>query len=115
MILEMYRDIRSLLAHWWSSDRIRVSPNDGQLLRLQPGDLLTVAGVDAEVLSRLLIADEFLCLTCGTAAGPAELHIPIPPHRGPVGWSIAGVCRLLTEDEVQVWRRCMSRCFYTHF
>lgn len=105
MKFDMYRDLCSLLGYWWSSDRIRVSPHEGQLLRIQPGDLLTVAGVDAQVVNRSLTTEHSLCLTCQTEAGPAELHVPTPPNRGPVGWHTSGVCRMLTEDDILVWRR----------
>lgn len=107
MMFDVYRNVCSLLGHWWSSDRIRVSPHEGQLLRIQPGDLLTVAGVDAEVVGRSLIEERSLCLTCHTAEGPAELLIAIPPNRRPVGWDVAGVCRQLSQNDIQIWQRCI--------
>jgi hypothetical protein len=105
MMLDSCRDLCSLLRHWWTSDRIRVSPHEGLLLRIQPGDLITVAGVDAEVVGRSLIGEQGICLVCQTAIGPAELHVPIPPARNQLLWHISGVSRHVVEDDIKVWRR----------
>jgi hypothetical protein len=46
-----------LLHWWWQADRIRVSPREGWHLRLQPGDLLRIAGRSAVVKSRQVQCD----------------------------------------------------------
>jgi hypothetical protein len=92
---------------WWTGDRIRVSPVEGRLLRVQPGDLLSVAGIDVEVIDRVLIAESSLCLICHTAQGTAELHVPVfsNPEPPEVLWFESGREHRLNPADVDVWPR----------
>lgn len=63
-----------LLQWWWSCDRIRVSPREGRLLRLNPGDFLLIAGESACVLERR-VAQESVHYLCDTAYGDCDLEV----------------------------------------
>jgi hypothetical protein len=107
MIRKWAQDFRDLVAWWWTCDQIRVSPDEGRLLQIQPGDLLTLDGVDAEVLDRHVTAEGFLCLTCRTDVGSAELHVEVSPGQESLElvWHSCGSRHLLAADDVQVWPR----------
>ncbi|HEX3658867.1 MAG TPA: hypothetical protein VHV55_23945 [Pirellulales bacterium] len=45
-------DVWHLVRRWWASDRIRLSPDEGRLLRLEPGSILVIEGRPVEVLER---------------------------------------------------------------
>ena len=42
--MKLFQIVSNALRTWWLQDRIRVSPDEGRLLRLRPGDLLLVDG-----------------------------------------------------------------------
>jgi hypothetical protein len=107
MIHDFCRKLYQLIRLWWTGDRIRVSPVEGRLLRIQPGDLLSVAGIEVEVIDRFLIAESYLCLICHTPQGTAELHVPVFSQAAPqeVLWIESGDERRLTAADVEVWPR----------
>jgi hypothetical protein len=81
----LWQDLHQFLWSWWSHDQIRTSPAEGRLLRVEPGDILTVRGLDVTVLERAVIespAGPGLQFTCRTATGTGELQLTIP-DRGP--------------------------------
>lgn len=100
-----------LLRLWWTGDRIRVSPVEGRLLRIQPGDLLSVAGSDVEVVDRIVIAESCLCLICHTPQGSAELHVPVDSEARSTEllWFESGREHRLTAADVEVWPRDRRR------
>ncbi len=51
MISRFDRLVR-LIRDWWRIDRVRISPREGRLLRLQPGDLLQLEGMTVTVIAR---------------------------------------------------------------
>jgi hypothetical protein len=72
------RAVGRLLHYWWRSDRIRVSPCEGRLLRLAPPCFLRIAGESAEVVARHLIHDAggpLLVHRCADALGSFELEV----------------------------------------
>jgi hypothetical protein len=81
----LWQDLHQFLWSWWSHDQIRTSPVEGRLLRVEPGDILTVRGLDVTVLERAVIespAGPGLQFTCRTATGTGELQVTIP-DQGP--------------------------------
>ncbi|MDX1606710.1 MAG: hypothetical protein R3202_10995 [Candidatus Competibacterales bacterium] len=46
------RRLLCLLRDWWRLDRIRISPEEGRLLRLRPGALLELDGMLLQVMAR---------------------------------------------------------------
>ena len=69
-----------LLHWWWRSDRIRVSPAAGRLLRMAPPCFLRIAGVPAEVVARQVIrggACPILVHHCVDALGPFVLVVRV--------------------------------------
>ncbi|RLS75469.1 MAG: hypothetical protein DWI02_12395 [Planctomycetota bacterium] len=81
----LWQDLHQFLWSWWSHDQIRTSPAEGRLLRVEPGDILTVRGLDVTVLERAVIespAGPGLQFTCRTATGTGELQLTIP-DQGP--------------------------------
>ncbi len=111
MIGQLCQDLREIVWCWWSSDRIRVSPRDGQFLRVKPGDLLTLDGTDAVVLERNVSVHNSICLTCRTEAGFAELHVTMFSGResAELLWTEAGGSRSLLASDIQVWTRSSNR------
>lgn len=107
MIHEFCRKLCQLIQLWWTGDRIRVSPVEGRLLRIQPGDLLSVAGNDVEVVDRFVISERSLCLICRTQQGIAELHVPVfsKSESQEVLWFESGDELRLTAADVEVWPR----------
>lgn len=103
-------DFRRIICCWWTCDRIRTSPRDGQLLRIKAGDLLTFGELQAEVFMRSHREDasgHHLRLTCSAPHGTAELTIELD-SRGrllDLIWSHDGQCRQITTDDFQVWPR----------
>lgn len=94
-----------LLRAWWRVDRIRASPREGRLLRLEVADFLTVRGEPARVVARRVGVDaegRFVAYRCETAAGERELRAR--PRRGrgcALAWGALDgpTCRL---DEVEI-------------
>jgi hypothetical protein len=107
VIHDFCRKLCQLIRLWWTGDRIRVSPVEGRLLRIQPGDLLSVAGMDVEVVDRLVIAESSLCLVCRTPQGTAELHVPVfsKAEQQQVLWIEPDGELRLTQSDVEVWPR----------
>lgn len=104
---DVLHDFFHFVWQWWTGDRIRVSPVEGRLLRVQPGDILSVAGIDVEVIDRMVIAEHTLCLICRTQRGTAELYVPVLSKAGPqeIVWVKSGGERTLTSANIEVWPR----------
>lgn len=97
-----------LVAAWWRTDRIRISPREGELLRLIPGSVFSVFGVAAQVRTRCVIqADEgdIVQYECETDSGLARLdvwldHSPGDPR---IQWSISGRSNTLHAQQIEVF------------
>jgi hypothetical protein len=97
-----------LIAAWWRTDRVRISPREGELLRLRPDCLLMIAGQTVEVRRRLEVQN--LCTQgvryeCRTDEGPAQLDVRLSENanRLEIYWSIAGRIETLCEHQIEVF------------
>ncbi len=97
-----------LLRAWWQVDRIRVSPREGQLLRLRPPCLIQVCSQPLEVTRRRVHRTPrgpWVIYHCQGEFGPGELWVsPGGGRSGPrLRWITHRGERTLTEDDIQVW------------
>src|SRR5260221_14778876 len=89
----LYRVCLNLVARWWRTDRVRISPREGELLRLQPGCVLTVNGVPAEVRVRMVVHERDTrrgSYQCQTELGPAILEVHCADGGGAFDIVLAG-------------------------
>ncbi len=98
----------NLLRYWWQVDRIRVSPREGQLLRLRPPCLIKVCSQLVEVRQRSVgqtRQGSYVVYHCGSEHGPCELRItPVGDRYGPrVRWIANSGEQELSVDEIQVY------------
>lgn len=108
MVRELCRDFVRLVVAWWRVDRVRVSPEEGRLLRLEPPCFVVVAGRPAEVLSRTLGRDPggpFVSYECRHAQGDCRLRVglTIDGATAAVSWTTDGVERSLRPEEVETF------------
>jgi len=104
----VWRSLRGMIAAWWRVDRVRVSPREGELLRLRPKSLVTVDGVPAEVLRRKEMCGTLtqgVLYECQTADGMALLDIRISKAAGrlEISWSLSGRGEVLLEHQIEVF------------
>jgi hypothetical protein len=107
-MLQLVKAAARLLHLWWFADRIRVSPREGRLLRLQPNCILRICGEWAEVMERR-VADrssgQVVVYRCAAGAGNYELALrPIQRGVEVVLWR-GDRCHLITEEDVEVFSR----------
>jgi hypothetical protein len=55
---QLWDAVCDLIRAWWRVDRIRTSPNDGRLLRLDFGSILDVGQQRVEVIDRVVSAKD---------------------------------------------------------
>ena len=72
--------VAHLVKSWWRTDRIRVSPREGRLLRLRPPCHLSILGIAVQVLERRSQPQESdveasVAYSCWTSSGPGELLV----------------------------------------
>ena len=107
MIAQVWRDLSQLVWSWWMRDRIRASPAEGRLLRIRSGDLLTVGGIDVEVLDRSITEGSTgpcVRLMCRVDARTAELHLTIVEGGSSLFvWIDSGDSHQIAADDVQAW------------
>lgn len=104
--------LNRLLRSWWMSDRIRISPRAGELLRLRIGDLVEIAGDDWEIVSRTVrdtLAGAELHLECQHAEVTGRLRCAVTEQGTleKLEWSASGRQRRLLAEEIQVWPRAV--------
>ncbi|WP_010588367.1 hypothetical protein [Schlesneria paludicola] len=115
MIVKLLRDAQTRMRSWWLHDRIRVSPLEGKLLRVQAGDLVQVGQAQAEVVERSVIDNPDGCtlsLACRTSSdqtpsGDALLQIELTPEGdiSAILWKENDRWRELSSIEVEIWLR----------
>ncbi len=103
----LWRAYLELLGAWWRIDRIRVSPRDGELLRLEPGSLLTVKGVPAEVRQKQSVdgpGGSRIRYECHAESGSARLEVRFVDEGSPLEiiWSASGKREALFAHQIEV-------------
>lgn len=98
----------NLLHDWWQVDRVRISPREGQLLRLRPPCLIQVCSQPVEVQQRRVgqtPQGPYIVYHCRGEFGPSELWVsPVSACHGPrVRWIANGGEQGLSVDDIQVW------------
>ncbi len=104
----MCRACLGLIADWWRADRVRVSPREGELLRLQPACLVTIDGRPVEVLGRQEVQSDRangVRYECRTEEGPAHLDVRFSEIAGrlEIGWSMSGRIEALLEHQIEIF------------
>lgn len=105
MISRFDRLVR-LIRDWWQVDRVRISPREGRLLRLQPGDLLRLEGMTVTVIARRVDPDASgVRYRCEGAGFGGELWVGLDAGRqaDEVVWSRQGCQQRLPAVEVEVY------------
>jgi hypothetical protein len=110
----MMRDLVDLAVTWWKRDRIRVSPSEGRMFRLQPGTVLCFScspgapRVSVEVVVRKEIKGSDcprICCFCVTGEGNGALvvtnNVDLPPT---IEWFDNGRTFDLHPDDIEVFQ-----------
>jgi hypothetical protein len=97
-----------LIADWWRADRVRISPREGELLRLQPICLAMIEGRLVEVLGRQEVQSDqahSVRYECRTEEGPAHLEVRFSENTGrlEIGWSISDRSEALSEHQIEIF------------
>jgi len=103
----------SLAAHvfgalraWWTQDRIRISPREGQLLTLQAPCILEIHGELVQLTDRVVGQSEGgpYVEYCGIALkDESTCALRVQPHDGSVCWTVNGTTTLLGQHEIIVY------------
>lgn len=103
MISRFDRLVR-LIRDWWQVDRVRISPREGRLLRLQPGDLLQLEGMTVTIIAVDPDASG-VRYRCEGAGFSGELWVGLDAGRqaDEVVWSRQGCQQRLPAVEVEVY------------
>jgi hypothetical protein len=96
-----------LFVAWWRCDRVRVSPHEGELLRLRPACLLAIDSRCVQVLDRRVVnTPEGIALRyeCQTADERAQLEVWRCRSTGKieVHWQTSAGIRRLHEHQIDV-------------
>lgn len=100
-----------LIRDWWQIDRVRISPREGCLLRLQVGDVLQLAGLTVTVTARHIPADAAgVRYQCTGEDGWGELWVMLNADRqaDEVAWIWGGRVQRLASTSVDVYQRSWS-------
>jgi len=85
--VRVLHDLTRLVTAWWNVDRVRVSPDEGRLLRLASPSVVVVEARPAEVLSRTVgqsAAGPFVLYDCRGVRGTVQLRVlPLGPGQMP--------------------------------
>jgi hypothetical protein len=96
-----------LLRSWWRVDRVRISPREGALLRLQPPCVLEIGNHRVEVVARRETKEEqtVVVYNCNTDQGPATLRINLADQgcTTAVYWQMQGSIYQLSPADIQVY------------
>ena len=104
----VWRAVLGLVAAWWRADRVRISPREGELLRLRPGCVLVIAGKPVEILRRQAFqagCTEGIRYECPTEEGPALLEVRFCENARQLAicWSVSGKIETLQEHQIEVF------------
>ena len=102
---DILRDLYALISSWWSVDRIRVGPQAGASLRLQPGDLVTLAGEHWEIVTRNHDVTDCVIYGCRSTETneTTNLAVFVDTASGLCHWRMES--SEYPEQDVQLWPR----------
>jgi hypothetical protein len=81
-MISRFDRLARLIRDWWQVDRVRISPREGCLLRLQPGDVLQLEGLTVTVIAREIDPDESgVRYRCEGAGSTGELRVALDAGR----------------------------------
>ena len=104
---QLVRRLCHLLHSWWHTDRIRVSPAEGRLLRLQPPCMLMLGGQPVELLRRTVCRTPgcWVVYACRTRSGSGKLIVRSGDvsHGPDIVWQEAGRTKQLSETDIDVF------------
>jgi hypothetical protein len=101
------RLLADALRVWWQQDRIRISPNEGRLLRLQIPCILTVNGNLVELTGRTVFRSSTgnYVVYRGVVTGPGfPCELAVWPEKNLVRWTDRGGTRSLDPGDVEVFQ-----------
>ena len=106
--MSLFQTMLDCLRSWWRVDRIRSSPTEGRLLRLQPPAFLLIDGRTIEVTRRVIGQDRdgaFVSYDCLENGSTGRLMVRLAADLGtlPVRWIGTGGERVLDERDVSVF------------
>ena len=112
MVRRLLTDVRRLIEAWWKIDRIRASPREGRLLRIEPPCVVVVEEQPAEVVARTLgrTADETGAIRvdydCRSAQGACRLRLTVTACGAiaAIAWTADGIEQLVSEEQVEVYQ-----------
>ena len=99
----LVRQLWRLLHSWWRQDRIRLSPAEGRLLRLEPPCFLVIDGEPFEVVKRTLRPSDkepVAVYAFRTSASELMVRQGLTPE---IVWQHQGVVRRLHETDIEVY------------
>lgn len=100
-------DVVRLIRSWWCVDRIRLPPQAGRLLRLQPPCYLLIAGRPVEIAARTLGQSgggRTVTYECRTADGVGRLTVRIVGDSASAAvWALGDVERPIDAEEIEVY------------
>jgi hypothetical protein len=107
-ISRLGRALPGLLRRWWQSDRIRISPREGELLRLQPRGLLLIGDQRVRIESRRVMsgrAPARVIYECSGENGPATLQVELLQELGTtkIDWYCSGQVHRLSPLDITVY------------
>lgn len=107
-IRSLCRAVLDLTVAWWRIDRVRVSPHEGELLRLPAASLVMISGRPVEVLRRQegpAGGIRGVAYECRTEAGPACLDVRLHENSGQleIRWTESGRTATLWEHQIEVF------------
>lgn len=107
----MLTAISRLVRGWWRVDKVRISPQEGRLLGLQPPCYLHIGEQTVEVIARQALVEDSACAVIYHCKGEqeqeqCELRVELTglrqlPH---VQWSVGSDVRELSVDEIEIFQ-----------
>ena len=98
--------VSELWQQWWYADRIRISPREGRLLRIEPGAVLRIGNYLLEIITRGTGDDPIGPFVAYYSEGESLSCVlvarPLPNGRCQILWKYGDVSRELEEEEIEV-------------
>lgn len=102
-------ELLALVRNWWQSDRVRISPREGRLLRLKPPCFVVAGSSLLRVEGRVVgqgPGGPYVMYPCTSDTGPGELWVTLgsarqSPH---IRWIQDGRQAELDEMDLQIFR-----------